>query len=401
MPKIQSPARSPIRRQILDLPANGIAEVSRLALGEPDLIPLWFGESDLVTPAFIRDAAKKALDDGRTFYVKARGIDPLREAIRAFHGRTAGVDLPLDRITVPGAAMMAVVCALQCVVETGDNVVCISPVWPNIFQATQICGASIKFCRLDEDWKAARWTLDLEKLFAVCDGRTRAIFISSPNNPTGWIMPRAQQVALLEFCRSRGIAIISDEVYGTLVFDGARHAPSFLQVAEDEDDVFVVNGFSKPWAMTGWRLGWLVHPLRLAEQMGILAMANNTGATVFAQYGGIAALSPEGDAFRAQMLARCDNGKRVVERFLGEQNRVHWIPPEGAFYGFLHVEGMKNSLGFAQDLVRTARVGVAPGSAFAPQSDTASDAFIRLCFAQDAKLLETGLERLGKAIASL
>ncbi|MGH6872013.1 MAG: pyridoxal phosphate-dependent aminotransferase [Rhizomicrobium sp.] len=397
----KTPRKSPIRPQILTLPANGIAEVSKLALGEPDLIPLWFGESDLVTPAFIRDAAKTALDDGKTFYVKARGIDPLREAIQGFHRRTAEVGIPLDRITVPGAAMMAVICALQCVVEAGDNVVCVSPVWPNIFQAAQICGASIKFCRLDEDWKAGRWQLDLEKLFAVCDARTKAIFISSPNNPTGWIMPRDQQVALLEFCRARGIAIISDEVYGTLVYDGAKHAPSFLQVAGDDDDVFVINGFSKPWAMTGWRLGWLVHPLRLAEQMGILAMANNTGATVFAQYGGIAALSPQGDAFRAEMLARCANGKSVVAKFLGEQNRMRWIEPEGAFYGFLHVDGMKDSLGFAQGLVRTARVGVAPGSAFAPASDTGSDEFLRVCFAQDAKLLQTGLERLGKAIATI
>ena len=392
---------SPIRPQILSLPANGIAEVSKLGLGDPDIIPLWFGESDLVTPKFICDAAKQALDDGKTFYTHARGVTALREAIQSFHRRTVDVDVALDRITVPGAAMMAVICALQCVVETGDNVVCVSPVWPNIFQAAQICGASIKFCRLDEDWNHSRWTLDLEKLFAACDARTKAIFISSPNNPTGWIMPRAQQVTLLDFCRAKGIAIISDEVYGTLIYDGAAHAPSYLQVAGDDDAVFVVNGFSKPWAMTGWRVGWLVHPIGLAEQLGILAMANNTGATVFAQYGAIAALSPPGDAFRAEMLARCANGRAIVERFVAGQNRIRWIAPEGAFYGFLHVDGMKDSLGFAQALVRDARVGVAPGSAFAMADDTRSDAFLRVCFAQDAKFLEVGLERLGKAVAAL
>jgi aspartate/methionine/tyrosine aminotransferase len=395
------PVRGPIRQAILELPPNGIAEVSRIGLGDPDIIPLWFGESDLVTPGFIRDAAKQALDGGKTFYTHARGVTELREAIQAFQTRTAGVEVPLERITVPGAAMMAVICALQCVVETGDNVVCISPVWPNIFQAAQICGASIKFCRLEEDWKAGRWSLDLDRLTATCDPRTKAIFISSPNNPTGWIMPRAQQIALLDFCRRKGIAIISDEVYGTLVYDGALHAPSYLQVAGDDDPVFVINGFSKPWAMTGWRVGWLTHPISLGEQIGILSMANNTGATVFAQYGCIAALSKEGDAFRAEMLARCANGRAVVERFVASQNRINWIAPEGAFYGFLHVDGMKNGLAFAQELVRTARVGVAPGSAFAPADDTRSDEFLRVCFAQDAKLLEVGLERLGKAIAAL
>jgi aspartate aminotransferase len=397
----KSPQPSPIRPAILNLPANGIAEVSKLGLGDPDIIPLWFGESDLVTPAFIRDAAKAALDGGKTFYTHARGVTELREALRGFHRRTVDVDIALERITVPGAAMMAVICALQCVVETGDNIVCVSPVWPNIFQAALICGATIKYARLDEDWNASRWTLDLEKLFATCDARTKAIFISSPGNPTGWVMPREQQVALLEFCRMRGIAIISDEVYGTLVYDGSKHAPSFLQVARDDDAVFVINGFSKPWAMTGWRLGWLVHPIGLADQLGILAMANNTGATVFAQYGALAALSPQGDAFRGEMLARCANGRLVTEQFLANQNRIRWIPPQGAFYGFLHVDGMKNGLGFAQELVRNARVGVAPGSAFAPPDDARSDEFIRICFAQDAAKLEVGLERLGKAVAAI
>jgi aspartate/methionine/tyrosine aminotransferase len=397
----KSPRQSPIRSAILDLPPNGIAEVSKLALGESDIIPLWFGESDLATPGFICDAAKRALDDGKTFYTHARGIAPLREALRDFHRRTLGVDIALDRITVPGAAMMAVVCALQCVVETGDNVVCVSPVWPNIFQAARICGAEIRFARLDEDWNASRWNLDLEKLFVRCDARTKAIFIASPGNPTGWIMPREQQQAVLEFCRARGIAIISDEVYGTLVYDGSAHAPSFLQVAEADDSVFVVNSFSKPWAMTGWRIGWLVHPLYLSDALGTLAMANNTGATTFAQWGALAALSPQGDAFRASMLARCKNGRDVTEKFLESQNRIRWIRPDGAFYGFFHVDGMKNSLGFAQALVREARVGVAPGSAFAPPDDARSDEFIRVCFAQDAKRLEIGLERLGKAIAAI
>ncbi len=397
----KSPRKSPIRPAIVNLPANGIAEVSRIGLGDPDIIPLWFGESDLVTPDFISAAAKKALDDGKTFYTHARGLTELREALRGFHQRTVDVDIPLDRITVPGAAMMAVICALQCVVETGDNIVCVSPVWPNIFQAALICGATIKYARLEEDWAAGRWNLDLEKLYASCDARTKAIFISSPNNPTGWIMPREQQIALLEFCRARGIAIISDEVYGTLVYDGSKHAPSYLQVADDDDAVFVINGFSKPWAMTGWRIGWLVHPIGIAESVSTLAMANNTGATVFAQYGALAALTPPGDDFRGKMLAKCANGKRVVEEFLATQNRIRWIEPEGAFYGFLHVDGMKNGLGFAQELVRNARVGVAPGSAFAPGDDVRSDEFIRICFAQDAEKLKVGLDRLGAAIAAL
>ncbi len=392
---------SPIRPSVLSLVTNGIGKVSSLGLGDPNIVPLWFGESDLVTPAFIREAAKRALDEGRTFYNHARGMMELRQALGDYHKRTIGVDVPPARISLPGAATLAVVTALQCVIETGDNAVIVSPIWPSIFQAAQVVGAELRFARLEEDWSAARWRLDLDKLFALCDARTKAIFVCSPGNPTGWTATRAEQKAILEFARRRDIAIISDEVYGTMVYDGSTHAPSFLQIAEPDDNLFVVNSFSKPWAMTGWRIGWLVHPPCLDEPMDVITIANNTGPATFAQYGALAALSPEGDAFRAEMHERCRAGRDVVQDFLNNQNRIRWIKPEGAFYGFLHIDGLHDSLGFAQDLVRQAKVGVAPGSAFGPPEDAASDQYVRICFAQSPQQLGEGLRRLGEAVARL
>jgi aspartate/methionine/tyrosine aminotransferase len=153
--------------------------------------------------------------------------------------------------------------------------------------------------------------------------------------------------------------------------------------------------------MTGWRIGWLVHPVQLDEPMNVICIANNTGPAAFAQFGALAALSPEGDAFRATMMERCRVGREVTQKFLDGQNRIRWIRPEGAFYGFLHIDGLKDSLGFASDLVRNARVGVSPGSAFGPSEDLASDSCIRICFAQDPKLLQEGLDRLGRAVAAL
>jgi aspartate/methionine/tyrosine aminotransferase len=374
-----------------------------MGLGEPDIIPLWFGETDLVTPAFIREAAKRALDDGKTFYVPSRGIAALRGEIAAFHKRVLSVDVSVERISMPGAATLAVVTALQMLCETGDNVVIVSPIWPSIFQAAQMVGAETRFSRLDDDWRAApaKWSLDLQKIFGQCDARTKAIFVASPGNPTGWVMTRAEQQALLDFARARGIAIISDEVYGTLTYDGSAHAPSFLEIATAEDDVFVINSFSKAWAMTGWRIGWLVHPERYASQLGVITIANNTGPTTFAQYGAMAALSPEGDAFREEMRARCAAGRDVVQQFIEGQNRVRWIRPEGAFYGFLHMDGLSDSLGFAQRLLKEGRVGVAPGSAFGPKGDRQADSFLRICFAQDPALLREGLARIEKALGRL
>lgn len=394
---------SPIRSAIEALEPNGIGLVAMLGLGEPDLIPLWFGESDLVTPSFIRDAAKQALDDGKTFYTQSRGMPVLREAIRDFHRRTTGADVALERISMPGAATLAVVTALQILCDTGDNVVIVSPIWPSIFQAAQMVGAETRFARLDDDWRAspARWTLDLEKIFSQCDARTKAIFIASPGNPTGWVMTRAEQRAVLDFARARGIAIISDEVYGTLTFDGTAHAPSFLEIAAPDDNLFVINSFSKAWAMTGWRIGWLVHPEHLGAQLGVMTIANNTGPTTFAQYGALAALSPKGDAFREEMRERCQAGREIVQHFIDGQNRIRWIRPEGAFYGFLHMDGLTDSLAFARDLVKTARVGVAPGSAFGPPGDGQADSFVRICFAQDKARLAEGLSRIEKALAGL
>jgi aspartate/methionine/tyrosine aminotransferase len=385
----------PDRIRALDL--SGITKVTALGLGDQSVLPLWFGESDLVTPKFIRDAATAALEDGKTFYIHARGVLKLREALAAYHKRTASADIDVERITIPGAAMLAIVCSLQAVVETHDNIVIVSPIWPNIFQAAKLTGAIPRLVRLEEDWTSGKWTLDLQKLFDACDARTKVIFIASPGNPTGWMMGAQEQKQVLAFCRKRGIAIISDEVYGTLVYDGSPHAPSFLSIAEPDDAVFVIGSFSKPWAMTGWRIGWVVHPQSLATAFGVMAQANNTGAAHFLQYGALAALSPKGDAFRGELLARCAKGRAVVEDFLKGQNRIRWMKPDGAFYGFLHVDGLKDSLAFAQEMVKSVKVGVAPGTAFS-LGDKRDDEYLRICFAQDAGKLAEGLGRIAKAV---
>jgi aspartate/methionine/tyrosine aminotransferase len=384
-----------IRPAILALERNGIGEVSMLGLGRTDIIPLWFGEGDIVTPDFIRDAAKRALDQGKTFYTFTRGLTELREAIATWASRQSGRTIGLDRVTVPGAAMMGVQIALQCVCEPGDNVLIISPMWPNIFQAVRGLGAEPRFVRLSGGVNGEPWALDLERLFAAADRRTKAVFFASPSNPTGWIMSEREQRAILDFARKRGIAVISDEVYTPIVYD--TPAPSFAAIADPEDDVFVVNSFSKAWAMTGWRVGWLLHPPRLGTQMAEMAAYNNTGSAVFAQYGALEAIT-KGDAFVKWQLDRCREGLAIVEKFVASQNRISWSKPAGAFYGFLAVDGMTDSTAFAKRLLEEAKVGVAPGIAFGPKDDKDNDRFIRICFAQDAKRLSEALDRIAKHI---
>jgi aspartate aminotransferase len=397
--KSRAMTASPIRPDILALEPSGLARIFDLGRGVEGLIPLWVGESDLVTPQFIRDAAITALQDGKTFYLNARGLPALRQAIADFHQRTTGADVDLSRVTVPGAAMLAVNSALQCVVNTGDNVVIVAPMWPNIFNAVKTLGAQPRLVRLEEDWAAGKWRFDLEKLFAACDARTKALFLASPGNPTGWRLTRDEQRAILDFSRARGIAIIADEVYGTIIYDDTLHAPSFLQVADPEDALFVIGGFSKPFAMTGWRMGWLLHPKSLEAAFEVTAQSNNTGAPSFLQHGALAALSPQGDAFRAQLLARCAKGRAVVDDFLKNQDRMRWLKPDGAFYGYLQIDGLTNSLAFAEKLALQHRVGVSPGSSFA-LGDNRDEAYIRICFARDAANLAEGLGRIAQGVAA-
>jgi aspartate/methionine/tyrosine aminotransferase len=384
---------APIRRAIGEMENQRIGEVSRLAIGDPGVIPLWFGESDLVTPDFIRRAAVEAIEAGHTFYVNKRGIPGLRQAIGDYMLGQYGVALDLERITVTGSGMTAIMIAVETLVDNGDNVVLVSPVWPNIFYAVETMGGRCRHVRLGQT--EAGWRLDLEALFAACDDRTRALFIASPGNPTGWMMSAEEQQAVLDFARRRGIWIIADEVYHRLVYDRPV-APSFLQIAEPDDALYVVHSFSKSWAMTGWRCGWLVHPAALGDRIGDLSGINNTGATAFVQHAGIAAIR-QGEDFVAEMVERCRRGRDIVYQRLAGIDRVRIARPQAAFYAFFQVDGVADDLAFAKRLVREARVGLSPGTAFGP----GNEGYLRLCFASAEPRLSEALDRLETAFAAL
>lgn len=386
-PSIWSLRVSPIRPMIRKLEPSGIMKVALAALDDPKVIALWFGESDIPTPPFIREAAKRALDEGRTFYSYARGHLPLRAALLDYHRRHYGIALDPDRLSVPGSTMLSVAIACQCLVEKDDEVVLIAPYWPNIRTVVEVLGGRPVEVRLEEGPK--RWWLDLDRVAAAISRRTKAIYVNSPANPTGWVATREELGALLDLCRRHGLGLISDEVYHRHVYEGRSPAPSALELAGDDEPVFVLNGFSKAWAMTGWRLGWMVHPRHLAGPMAVLAEINNTGATSFAQYGGIAALE-QGEPFVADFVARCRRNRDLVVSRLGTHPRIRLLQPQGAFYAFPKIEGLKDGLAFCRRLVAEAQIGLAAGYSFG----AGNEAHIRLCFAIAPERLEVALDRL-------
>jgi aspartate/methionine/tyrosine aminotransferase len=282
--------------------------------------------------------------------------------------------------------MNGLMLVMECLIEAGDELVAVTPVWPNIFAAAKILGGVPKPVTLDLTDRG--WSLDLDRLFAACGPRTKAMFVNSPGNPSGWMMTEEQQRAILAFCRQRGIWLIADEVYDRFVYDRAV-APSFLSIAEPDDDLIVVNSFSKAWAMTGWRMGWLVHPASLGANFDRLVEFNTSGAPRFLQDGCITALA-EGEGFACHVVERCRQGRDLVYQGLSDLPKVRLARPEGAFYAFFAVEGLTDSLATAKRILEEVSVGLAPGSAFGP----GGEGHLRLCFAGGPERLSAALERL-------
>ena len=381
---------SSLSTTVNDLPETNIVEVARYGWGRQGLIPLWFGEGDVPTPAFISDACHESMIKGDTFYTDQNGITELREELIEYNKRTFDIRLNQDRVTVTNSGMMAITTVMQALLNPGDEVVVIGPVWPNIYSAITINRGITTHASITLQDNA--WILDLKDVFAAISASTKAIFLNSPGNPTGWIMPEEDQKELLNFCREKGIWIVSDEVYHSLVFDRPV-ANSILKYASPNDKVISVNSFSKSWLMTGWRMGWIVHPVGLSETFAKLIQISTSGVPAFIQKAGIAALS-KGDKVVADLRDRCQIGRDIVFDYLEQWPRVRCMRPKGAFYAFFSVEGMENSLEFCKTLIDKCNVGLAPGSAFGP----GGEGFLRLCFASTPDKLNEAMKALGKEI---
>jgi len=381
-----------LRPEARNAPESGIVEVVNHGRLKPGLIPLWVGEGDLPTPEFIVRAANKSLADGETFYTWQRGIPELREALARYHTALYGRPFNMDRFYVTGSGMQSVQIAVRLIAGVGDELIIPTPAWPNFAAAMGVAGAN-PVC-VPMQFKDGRFTLDLQKLEAAISPRTRAFVINSPANPTGWTATRDELAAILAIARKYGIWIIADEIYARFVYDGSPRAASFHDVMEQEDRVLFVQTFSKNWAMTGWRVGWIEVPPAFGQIIENLIQYSTSGSPVFVQRAAIAALE-EGEPFVAEQIARATEGRRIVAEGLKATNRVNLQAPDGAFYQFFSVDGWTDSRKLAIELVDTANVGLAPGTAFGPGGETG----LRFCFARKASDLSEAVARLQKALA--
>ena len=383
------------RPVVQQLGASQIREVANAGIGLTDVLPFWFGEPDQVTPPFIREAAKQALDAGDTFYTHNYGIPTLRTAIAAYLSGLHQTIAP-ERVAVTSSGVSALMLVAQTLLNPGDRVVAVTPLWPNLIEIPKILGAEVVKVVLEFGHS---WELDLQKLLDALTPGTKMLMVNSPNNPTGWVMPRHQQEIVLDHCRQHGIWILSDDVYERLVYAEQPHqahcAPSFLDIATPEDRLVSTNSFSKAWLMTGWRLGWIVAPASVMEDLGKLIEFNTSCAPGFIQKAGITALEQGEDVLR-HTLSRYQTARDFLYQNLNALPGITAPLPKGAMYLFFRVDGEKNTLDLCKRLVKEAGLGLAPGSAFGPEGE----GYVRWCFASSVDSLALGVDRLKNYLAT-
>ncbi|KML19717.1 MULTISPECIES: pyridoxal phosphate-dependent aminotransferase [Burkholderia] len=377
------------RPSIQNLAGSLLRDIANSAMGRADVAPFWFGESDVPTARFIRDEVTRSLNDCETFYSENLGRPYLREAIATY---LSGLhDRPIDvaRIGAISSGVTGLMIASELLLSAGDRVVVITPLWPNVCEIPKILDAQVERVLLHVC--DGRWTLDLERLLDALTPKTRALFINSPNNPTGWTIDEPTADAILRHCRKHGIWIVCDDVYERLVYDpNQRSAPSFLKLGEPDDRIISVNSFSKAWAMTGWRAGWMVVPPALAPDLTKVVEYNFSCMFEPVQRAAAIALQ-QGEQEVERMRAMLAHTRALLANALTSLPGIEVPDAGGAMYLFFRIAGHDDSVSLARQLLNQTGLGLAPGAAFGPEGD----GWLRWCHAvsSDAKLLD-GVDRL-------
>lgn len=373
------------------VPYSRIRELAEIAMAREGVYKLYFGESNLPTPDYIKRAAQKAMADGYTFYTENAGLPSLRRGLAEHYQRLHSVTLdPETEIVVTASGVQALNVTIRCALDPGDEALVLTPAWPNGAANVMLAGGVPR--EIPHVLAASRYTIDFDALASALTPRTRLLLYTSPSNPLGWVATEQEQDQLLAFARRHRLWLLADEVYERLYYRTARlgePAPSILRKATREDAVIVVQSFSKSYCMTGWRVGWLVARRDLARKAAELNEYIISHAPSFAQRAAETALV-WGEAELRKMLARLKENRDYCLATLRKLPRVTVPEPEGAFYLFPKLAGVTDSFDFCRRLLEATNVGLAPGVAFG----AGGEGSLRLCYAADRSVLDPALKRL-------
>ena len=378
------------------VPHSRIRELAEIALGMPGVLRLYFGESNLPTPEYIKQAAARAIADGFTYYTENAGLPSTREAIADHYQKQQGVRIdPTHEVVVTASGVQALNVAIRAVLDPGDDALVLTPAWPNGSAIAMMANAGV--IQIAHPLVDSRYEVDFEALERAVTPRTRLLLYTSPSNPLGWVATLEDQQRLLEFSRRHGLWLIADEVYDRLWYGGGALgdvAPSILQLANREDAVAVVHSFSKSYCMTGWRLGWLVARRDLAQKCTQMNEFIVSHAASFTQKAAETALR-DGEGELRNMLKRLQANRDFCLDALRRMPGLEIPEPDGAFYLFPRVAGLTDSFDFCKRLLLEEHLGIAPGVAFG----AGGEGSVRICYAAERPVLEPAMERLGRFLA--
>jgi hypothetical protein len=355
------------------------------------VLKLYFGESNIPTPEYIKRAAQKAMADGFTFYTENAGLPSLRKALARYYQELHAVELdPTAEIVITASGVQALNLGIRCVLDPGDEALVLTPAWPN--GASNVALANGVAIEIPHPLIGDRHQIDFATLEAAVTPRTRMLLYTSPSNPLGWVATVEEQLHLLEFARRHKLWLIADEVYERLNYTGPKPttpAPTILKLATRDDAVIVVQSFSKAYCMTGWRLGWLVARRDLAARATQLNEFIVSHAPSFGQRAGETALL-WGETALCEMLIRLKDNRDFCLAALSKMPGVTVPKPDGAFYLFPKIAAAADSFDFCKRLLMDTKVGLAPGVAFG----AGGEGSVRICYAAERPILEEAMSRL-------
>lgn len=381
----------------LSIPHSRIRELAEVAMSMEGVLKLYFGESNLPTPEYIKRAAQKAMADGFTFYTENAGLPSTRRALARYYQEMQGVELdPASEIVMTASGVQALNLGIRCAINPGDEALVLTPAWPN--GAANVAMANGRAIEIAQPLIGNRYGIDFDVLEASITPRTRLLIYTSPSNPLGWVATGEEQQQLLDFARRHGLWLMADEVYERLNYTGAKPntpAPSILKLATRDDAVIVVQSFSKTYCMTGWRLGWIVARRDLASRATQLNEFVVSHAASFTQKAAEAALA-WGEDTLCDMLVKLRGNRDFVIDALKQMPGVTVPKPDGAFYVFPKVVGAEDSFAFCKRVLMETKVGLAPGIAFG----NGGEGSIRICYAAERPILEEAMGRLASFLRS-
>src|SRR3984957_4783150 len=374
----------------LAVPHSRIRELAEIAMGMDGVLKLYFGESNIPTPEFIKRAAQKAMGDGFTFYTENAGLPSLRKALARYYSELHGVELdPASEITVTASGVQALSVGLRCMVDPGDGALVLTPSWPNGPSIIQMSHGVVK--EVPQPLLGDRYAIDFEALEKAVTPRTRLLLYTSPSNPLGWVATEKDQERLLEFTRRHGLWLMGGGVFERLVYSNppVKAVPSILKKCTREDAVVVIQSFSKAYCMTGWRVGWLVARKDLSVRASQLNEFYISHAPSFSQRAGETALL-WGEEVVKQMVARLKENRDFCMAALKKMPGGRTPAADGGFYLFPKIAGVTDSFEFCKTLLMETKVGLAPGVAFG----AGGEGSVRICYASEEAILEDAMARL-------